>query len=107
VLVMPDVHGRVSLPSLLAELGQRRMTNLLVEGGAEVLGSFLDARLVDEVHVFLSPRLCGGRDALSPVAGIGVEHIADALPLSDSTVEVLDRDIYLHGFVDRSLPGNS
>jgi diaminohydroxyphosphoribosylaminopyrimidine deaminase / 5-amino-6-(5-phosphoribosylamino)uracil reductase len=41
---------------LLDELGRRRMTNLLVEGGAQVLGSLFDAELIDEVHVFVSPR---------------------------------------------------
>ena len=38
---------RPSVSALLAELGKRRMTNLLVEGGAEILGSFRDARLID------------------------------------------------------------
>jgi len=42
VLELPEQDGHVSIPSLLAELGRRRMTNLLVEGGAGVLGGFLD-----------------------------------------------------------------
>jgi diaminohydroxyphosphoribosylaminopyrimidine deaminase/5-amino-6-(5-phosphoribosylamino)uracil reductase len=97
VLVVPSDDKGVSLTALLEELGQRRMTNLLVEGGAGVLGSFLDARLVDEVHVFLAPRLAGGRDARTAIAGIGVERMAEALALSDVRVERVEEDVYLHG----------
>jgi diaminohydroxyphosphoribosylaminopyrimidine deaminase/5-amino-6-(5-phosphoribosylamino)uracil reductase len=38
-----------------AELGQRRMTNVLIEGGSELLGAFFDQRLIDEAHVFVAP----------------------------------------------------
>ena len=42
------------LEQLLEELGRRQMTNVLVEGGGQLLGSLFDARAVDEVHVFLA-----------------------------------------------------
>ena len=48
------------LDALLAELGRRRLTNVLVEGGGRLLGSLLDARAIDEVHVFIAPKLVGG-----------------------------------------------
>src|SRR5207237_1189247 len=68
-----------SVDAVLAELGRRRMTNVLVEGGAGVLGGFLDAGAADEVHVFVAPKVVGGDGALSPVGGIGVERIAEAM----------------------------
>jgi diaminohydroxyphosphoribosylaminopyrimidine deaminase/5-amino-6-(5-phosphoribosylamino)uracil reductase len=86
-----------AIPALLDELGRRRMTNILVEGGAGVLGSFLDAGEIDEAHVFIAPRLLGGAQARSPVAGIGVERIAEALALDDVQVEMLEGDVYWHG----------
>ncbi len=70
-----------SIAGLLAELGRRRFTNVLVEGGARVLGTFLDARLIDEFHVFIAPRIVGGAGALGPVGGVGVDGIAHALSL--------------------------
>src|SRR5439155_8684965 len=60
VLELPAVRDRPSVRALLTELGRRRMTNLLVEGGAEVFGSFCDERLIDEFHVFVAPKLIGG-----------------------------------------------
>jgi diaminohydroxyphosphoribosylaminopyrimidine deaminase/5-amino-6-(5-phosphoribosylamino)uracil reductase len=93
--------GRPSVGALLDELGRRRMTNVLVEGGSEVLGSFLDAGEIDEVHVFIAPRLAGGREALSPVGGRGVGRIAEALPLAGWQVEVVEGDVLLQGWVRR------
>ena len=60
------------------------MTNVLVEGGAGLLGAFLDAGAVDEFHVFVAPKLVGGLDAPSPVCGVGIERMADALHWSSS-----------------------
>ena len=74
VLPLPAEPGRLKIDALLTELGRRRMTNLLVEGGAGVHGNFLDAGAVDEVHVFIAPRLAGGATALTPVGGRGVAH---------------------------------
>jgi diaminohydroxyphosphoribosylaminopyrimidine deaminase/5-amino-6-(5-phosphoribosylamino)uracil reductase len=82
---------------VLQRLGQWRYTNVLVEGGAGILGSFLDARVIDEVHVFIAPILAGGESALSPIGGSGVEKIAEALRLSKVEVELFDGDLYLHG----------
>jgi diaminohydroxyphosphoribosylaminopyrimidine deaminase/5-amino-6-(5-phosphoribosylamino)uracil reductase len=65
------VRGRVALPRLLRALARHRVSSLMVEGGAETLGSFFAARLVDRVAVFLSPRILGGRRAPGAVGGAG------------------------------------
>jgi diaminohydroxyphosphoribosylaminopyrimidine deaminase/5-amino-6-(5-phosphoribosylamino)uracil reductase len=105
VIELRAEHGRPSVDALLDELGRRRMTNILVEGGADVLGSFLDAGAVDEVHVFLAPLLVGGAAAKSPIGGTGVERIAEALKLTDVQVERIEGDVFVHGWVQRELRG--
>ena len=87
-----------SIVELLDELGRRRFTNVLVEGGGEVLGSFLDAGEIDEVHVFIAPILAGGEAARGPVLGGGVERMADALRLAAWEVETVEGDVYLRGW---------
>ncbi len=57
------------IDTLLVELGRRRMTNILVEGGAKLLGSLFDMRAIDEAHVFIAPKFAGGEAAPSPIAG--------------------------------------
>ena len=90
------------LIQLFDELGRRRMTNVLVEGGSSLLGSLFDARLIDEVHVFISPKLFGGQKARSPIRGAGIEQVEEALNLDGAEVDVLGDDIYVTGRVKRS-----
>ncbi len=95
----PVEVASMPVPELLAELGRRRMTNVLVEGGAEVFASFFAARLVDEVHVFIAPRILGGRDSLSPVGGVSPAFVRDALALAHWEGERVGDDLYWHGWM--------
>lgn len=98
VIPSPEPEGAPRLIALLDELGKRRWTNLLVEGGSDVLGRFLDAGLIDEVHVFVAPRLVGGGQGKTPVGGRGVESLAEAWNPAGWQVEMLDGDVYLRGW---------
>lgn len=78
---------------LLDDLGGRRHTNLLVEGGPRVLASFFGNRLVDEVWTFIAPRIIG-HDAAPPLP-----QLPD-IPTID--IEQFDRvggDVFLRGLV--------
>jgi diaminohydroxyphosphoribosylaminopyrimidine deaminase/5-amino-6-(5-phosphoribosylamino)uracil reductase len=92
-----SARPEVELGALLAELGRRQFTNVLVEGGGRLLGSLVDAALVDEVHVFVSPKIVGGADAPSPVAGRGVERMPEAAGLDGLTIEPFGEDVYING----------
>jgi diaminohydroxyphosphoribosylaminopyrimidine deaminase / 5-amino-6-(5-phosphoribosylamino)uracil reductase len=96
VLIVRKENSRPSLTRMLEVLGNRRMTNILVEGGAEVLGSFFDARLVDEVWAFVAPIIAGGAGK-SPVAGRGAVNIASSLVVTDWHMETVENDVLLHG----------
>ena len=89
------------LDALLAELGRRRMTNVLVEGGGKLLGSLFDAGQIDEAHVFIAPLLVGGQDASSPVGGAGVGQLAQALRLDEPRMRQCGDDVYLSGRIMR------
>lgn len=99
-----DAAGRPAVLALLDDLGRRRWTNLLVEGGAAVLGSFCDAHAIDEVHVFVAPKLIGGADALTPIAGVGSGPMTDVLDLCDWSCEPIGEDFYLRAFTSIPSP---
>jgi diaminohydroxyphosphoribosylaminopyrimidine deaminase/5-amino-6-(5-phosphoribosylamino)uracil reductase len=99
VMTLPADDGRPEVESLLEELGRRRMANVLVEGGSQVLGSFFDARAVDEVHVFVAPMIAGG-NATTAVAGSGVDKISQALCLAEWSITEIGKDILIHGHVN-------
>ncbi len=91
----------VSIQALLNELGRRRMTNVLVEGGGRLLGSLFDLGAIDEVHVFVAPKLVGGGEAPTALGGSGIEKIAAALPVADMAVRHIGGDLYLSGRLAR------
>lgn len=101
VLVCDGQTHAARLDALLEELGRRRMTNLLVEGGGRLLGSLLDAAQIDEVHVFIAPKLIGGATAPSPIAGQGIEELLQAFALDVPRWQQVGADLYLHGRVRR------
>ena len=101
VLVCEGTTAHERLPWLLHELGRRRMTNVLVEGGGQVLGSLLDLDQIDEVHAFIAPKLIGGADAPPAFAGRGIDRLSDALRLGDVRIEQSGTDIYVRGRVAR------
>jgi diaminohydroxyphosphoribosylaminopyrimidine deaminase/5-amino-6-(5-phosphoribosylamino)uracil reductase len=103
--ILPMPANSAGLPDVLAlldELGRRRFTNVLVEGGAGVLGSFFDAGAVDEIHSFVAPKLIGGSEAKSPVAGDGIDSIAESGRWQLEHVENLTGDIYARWIVNTS-----
>jgi riboflavin-specific deaminase-like protein len=67
-----DRRGMVDLPNLLHLLGERGIRSIMVEGGSQVITSFLEARLADQMIITITPRLVGGLPILDrPVTGNG------------------------------------
>ena len=80
---------------VLEELGRRSIQSVLVEGGGEVAGSFIDAGLVDKVTFFIAPKIVGGRYSLS---WSGVERMSEALELERVEITQRGRDIEVTGY---------
>jgi diaminohydroxyphosphoribosylaminopyrimidine deaminase/5-amino-6-(5-phosphoribosylamino)uracil reductase len=101
VLAFPGVPQIPVLP-LLAELGRRSMTNVLIEGGGRALGSFFDEGQVDEIDVFIAPILEGGDHRLTPVRGRGQQRMSEALRLAGVVTDTVDRDLRVRGVVPQA-----
>lgn len=101
VLRLKDETANDRLLSLMQELGRRKMTNLLVEGGEHVLGQCFDLDLVDEVCVFIGPKIVGGAAAPSPVGGQGRPTMDQAWRLENPNIEVHDGDVVLRARIRR------
>jgi diaminohydroxyphosphoribosylaminopyrimidine deaminase/5-amino-6-(5-phosphoribosylamino)uracil reductase len=89
-------RGRLDLADALHRLGQRRLTNVLVEGGGQVLGEALDRVLADEAYVFVAPALIGGADAVAACPGRGVARVLEARPARQLRTARLGPDLLLH-----------
>jgi diaminohydroxyphosphoribosylaminopyrimidine deaminase/5-amino-6-(5-phosphoribosylamino)uracil reductase len=91
---------RVDLRLLLRELFSREVRAILVEGGSEVHGAFLEAGLVDRVAVFLAPILLGGREAPTMVQGRGLD-LKSAVKLGPLSTTPLGDDLLIEADVRR------
>lgn len=94
VLRLPaTANGQVSLLALLKTLGQRGIKNLMVEGGAGIITSFLAARLVDRLVITVTPLLVGGLNAVGNLNGYGMPQI------NNPHTQWLGKDMVLSGDV--------
>lgn len=95
VLVVPERRGRVDLRWLMRELGRQQVTRLLVEGGGEVHGALVDARLAHRVAFFYAPKILGDRAARKAVAGAGAKSWAGVLRLTGVETRRAGPDLFL------------
>lgn len=68
---LPEPSPCLDIHAVAARLRELEMTNVLIEGGGRVLGSFFDAGLADEARIFVAPKLIGGESAPGPLRCIG------------------------------------
>lgn len=101
IVVDKDKNDKVDIEKLLDILGQQNICSILVEGGATLSGSFVAKKLVDKVYFFIAPKIVGGKEAKTPVAGTGILNLQEALALKDIQVEKLEEDILIIGRVDK------
>ncbi len=93
-----DQGDRVHPAEVLHTLGKELISSLLIEGGGEVNASFFENQLVDKVIIYMAPKLIGGRNAPSFLAGMGLPQMSDAVVLADLSVEQLGKDIKFVGY---------
>ena len=91
-------EGLVNPADVLADLGERGVVNLLVEGGGKTLGSFFDDGLVNKVHAFVAPVIIGGIGAASPVEGEGTALMAHTHRLVDVSMRQVGTDWMITGY---------
>lgn len=104
VHVIPVDGGPRNLTKVLAELHRREIQSVMVEGGNEVAGAFVDARLVDKVTFFFAPILICGHEAPAAIGGRGATGICDAARIRDVNVIQHDRDIEITGYPEHDAP---
>jgi diaminohydroxyphosphoribosylaminopyrimidine deaminase/5-amino-6-(5-phosphoribosylamino)uracil reductase len=97
----PAREGRFSIRRITAWLGRQGITSLLVEGGAEIYGSFLFERQVDKVVLFFAPLLIGGRRAKAMIGGVGIPTVAEAIRWREMKVKRLGGDILVEAYPEK------
>ncbi len=92
-----STEGRLDVRPALRMLAQRGIVSLMVEGGAELAGSFLAARLADELHCFVAPLLLGPRGRPGAADWAGPDTPQQAPRIAEPAWELVGQDAYVHG----------
>ena len=91
-------HG-VNLVELMKMLGGQNIDSILLEGGGTLNASALEDGIVNKVYAYIAGKLIGGMDARSPVEGMGIDRMADAITLQNMEIEKLGDDFCIVGYV--------
>ena len=91
-------HG-VNLVELMKKLGEQNIDSILLEGGGTLNASALEDGIVNKVYAYIAGKLIGGMDARSPVEGMGIDRMADAITLQNMKIEKLGDDFCIVGYV--------
>lgn len=95
VLETADAEGRIHLPSLMDALGRMEIDSILLEGGGTLNEAMLQAGLVQKVYTYMAPLLLGGKDAKTPVEGLGFPAPGDGIRLTSPTVTPIGDDLLI------------
>jgi len=98
LLPCPLEAGRIDLKALMKRLGEMSIMSLLLEGGAEIVGSMMRERLIDKFYVFKAPKFLGGDDGVPMAAGPGPKEMDAALMLKRIQVRRFGDDTLIAGY---------
>ncbi|KXS50242.1 MAG: diaminohydroxyphosphoribosylaminopyrimidine deaminase / 5-amino-6-(5-phosphoribosylamino)uracil reductase [Halanaerobium sp.] len=83
------------LREILKTLKKRKISSLLVEGGAKLSHTFLKENLVDKFYYFIAPKIYGGSDGIASFCGKGPKLMSDTVELKILEQKLLEDNILL------------
>lgn len=101
LLDVPEKNGKVDLKILLKMLGEMEIDSVLLEGGGTLNFSALNEGVIDKVLFYIAPILIGGKEAISPICGEGIEKLAQAFDVKNMKVEWMGNDLRIEGYPER------
>lgn len=99
ILGVEEKNGLLGLKDLFRKLTQLEIINILVEGGARLAGSLWDENLIDYAMFFISPKIIGGKDAISGIQGKGINKILDARRIKNMSIKRFGEDLLVEGAI--------
>jgi diaminohydroxyphosphoribosylaminopyrimidine deaminase / 5-amino-6-(5-phosphoribosylamino)uracil reductase len=99
IIKTESTGNRVDLEKLMEILYQLEIDSILLEGGGTLNASALKFDIVDKVMCFIAPKIIGGKDAITPVEGDGIEVMDKAIQLRDVSCKMIGKDILIEGYI--------
>jgi diaminohydroxyphosphoribosylaminopyrimidine deaminase/5-amino-6-(5-phosphoribosylamino)uracil reductase len=95
----PTVGGRPDLDRVMAELGKREITSLIIEGGAMVNWAALSEGVVDKIFFYYAPKILAGTGSIPFALGAGYRRISEAAYVKSLTLHRFGEDFAVEGYL--------
>jgi len=99
IIVVPKKNDHIDLKKLIVILGQEQIDSILLEGGGTLNWSALNNGIVKKVQTYIAPKIFGGINAKSPVAGVGVDNPQNSFYLKNTKIIKIDEDVLIESEV--------
>lgn len=106
IILTPKKQNHIDLSFLIERLGKEKIDSILLEGGGALNWSALESKIVNNVQIYIAPKLFGGSDSKTPVEGFGVEQPSDSFFLNTRRIIKLGEDILIESEVLYNVHGN-
>jgi len=95
----PAADGRPDLERVIARLGEREITSVVIEGGAMVNWAALSAGIVDKIFFYYAPKILAGTSSIPLALGTGYRRISDAAYVRSLTLHRFGEDFAVEGYL--------
>lgn len=102
VITVKERNARVDLNDLMIKLGEMGIDSILIEGGGTLAFSAFSQGIVDKVIYYIAPKIFGGTNAKTSVAGNGFGTLDESVKLKNITTKMIDDDICITAYVDKN-----
>lgn len=99
-IIITTGDTKIPLQEVIEYLGKEKITSVLVEGGANLIGGLFDEKLIDKYIGFIAPKLIGGNSSPTCIGGNGIKNMSDAKKLMNCSFKNFGEDICVVGYFD-------
>lgn len=91
---------KVNLQELIKILGEEKnIDSVLIEGGATLHAALIKEKLIDKALIYIAPKIFGGLNAKTPIAGEGIEEPDNAIKLIGGELKNIGEDLFMEYYL--------
>jgi diaminohydroxyphosphoribosylaminopyrimidine deaminase/5-amino-6-(5-phosphoribosylamino)uracil reductase len=94
-----EINNHIEFKDIMNFLGSIGIDSLYIEGGSSILASAFESGCIHKVYTAIAPKIVGGKNAVTPVGGTGIELMRNAFVLKRVTYEIIGPDVIVKGYI--------
>ncbi|MHB8131154.1 MAG: bifunctional diaminohydroxyphosphoribosylaminopyrimidine deaminase/5-amino-6-(5-phosphoribosylamino)uracil reductase RibD, partial [Mobilitalea sp.] len=96
---LKERNHRIDFKDIMKLLGSMGIDSLYIEGGSSILASAFESGCIHKVYTAIAPKIIGGINAVTPVGGVGIELMRNAIVLKRVSHEIIGPDVIIKGYI--------